>query len=78
MSEFTNKVIAQMAELESLRAQNAALITALDDAATSLETIAVRSFGESSRLDSKPQMRGYAGARAKVAREALAATKEES
>ena len=45
---------------------------ALHDAATSLETIHIRSFGEESFLDSKPQMRSFAGARAKVAREALA------
>ena len=54
-----------VAEVERLRG-------ALHDAATSLETIHIRSFGEESLLDSKPQMRSFAGARAKVAREALA------
>ena len=54
-----------VAEVERLRG-------ALHDAATSLETIHIRSFGEESFLDSKPQMRSFAGARAKVAREALA------
>lgn len=59
---------------DQLREQVALLREALHDAATSLETIAVRSYGEESYLDSKQQMRGYAGARAGVAREALAAT----
>ena len=44
---------------------------ALIDAATSLETIHVRSYGEDSFLDSKQEMRSYAGSRAKIARAAL-------
>ena len=44
---------------------------ALIDAATSLETIHVRSYGEDSFLDSKHEMRSYAGSRAKIARAAL-------
>ena len=44
---------------------------ALIDAATSLETIHMRSYGEDSFLDSKHQMRSFAESRAKVAREAL-------
>lgn len=44
---------------------------ALIDAATSLETIHVRSYGADSFLDSKEQMRSFAESRAKVAREAL-------
>ena len=44
---------------------------ALIDAATSLETIQVRSYGEDSFLDSKHEMRSYAGSRAKIARAAL-------
>lgn len=44
---------------------------ALIDAATSLETIHVRSYGKDSFLDSKHEMRSYAGSRAKVARQAL-------
>lgn len=55
-----------------LESQNAALIAALDAAATSLETINLRSFGEDSGLDSKAEMRSYAGSRASVARDALA------
>jgi len=54
-----------VAEVERLR-------QALIDAATSLETIHVRSYGEDSFLDSKHEMRSYAGSRAKVARVALA------
>ena len=54
-----------VAEVERLR-------EALTDAATSLETIHVRSYGEDSFLDSKHEMRSYAGSRAKVARAALA------
>lgn len=53
-----------VAEVELLR-------EALTDAATSLETIHVRSYGEDSFLDSKHEMRSYAGSRAKVARAAL-------
>ena len=41
------------------------------DAATSLETIAIRSYGEDSYLDSKPQMRAFAQARASVAMKKL-------
>ena len=54
-----------VAEVERLR-------QALIDAATSLETIHVRSYGEDSFLDSKQEMRSYAGSRAKIARVALA------
>ena len=53
-----------VAEVERLR-------QALIDAATSLETIHVRSYGEDSFLDSKQEMRSYAGSRAKIARAAL-------
>ena len=53
-----------VAEVERLR-------QALIDAATSLETIHVRSYGEDSFLDSKHEMRSYAGSRAKIARAAL-------
>lgn len=53
-----------VAEVERLR-------EALIDAATSLETIHVRSYGEDSFLDSKQEMRSYAGSRAKIARAAL-------
>ena len=58
----------RMAELE------AALKVAREiaiDAATSLETIAIRSYGEDSYLDSKPQMRAFAQARASIAMEEL-------
>ena len=54
-----------VAEVERLR-------QALIDAATSLETIHVRSYGEDSFLDSKQEMRSYAGSRAKISRAALA------
>ena len=51
------------------------LLAALNDAATSLETIAIRSYGESSCLDSKQQMRGFAASRARFARKAIASVK---
>ena len=54
---------------------NQDLLEALEDAATSLETIQLRSFGEDSFLDSKPEMRSYAGSRASVARAAIAKAK---
>ena len=53
-----------VAEVERLR-------QALIDAATSLETIHLRSYGEDSFLDSKHEMRSYAESRAKIARAAL-------
>lgn len=63
------------ARATDLEAQNTALIAALDAAATSLETINLRSFGEDSGLDSKAEMRSYAGSRASVARNALVKAK---
>ena len=59
---------------EAIR-QRDELLVALHDAATSLETIQLRSFGQDSFLDSKPEMRSYAGSRAAVAREAIAKAK---
>lgn len=59
-------------EHDKLLVENARLRAALDDAATSLETIAIRSHGEESYLDSKPQMRAFAQARADVVRKDLA------
>lgn len=61
---------------ELLEKQRDELVEALNNAATSLETIQLRSFGEESYLDSKPQMRAFAGARAGVARAAIASVKE--
>lgn len=49
---------------------------ALDDAATSLETIQLRSYGDDSYLNHPEQMRGYAGSRGGVVRQALADTEE--
>lgn len=66
-------VLARMNEAEQQRDE---LLAALHDAATSLETIQLRSFGEDSFLDSKPEMRSYAGSRAAVAREAIAKAKD--
>ena len=51
------------------------MLAELEDAATSLETIQLRSFGEDSFLDSKPEMRSYAGSRASVVRAAIAKAK---
>lgn len=56
------------AEIAELKRQRDELLNALQDAATSLETIQLRSFGEDSYLDNKSSMRLYAGARAAVAR----------
>ena len=63
---------------DELVAMNKELLAALHDAATSLETIQLRSFGEDSFLDGKPEMRSYAGSRAAVAREAIAKAKAAS
>ncbi|HQY77380.1 MAG TPA: hypothetical protein PLT54_11625 [Rhodoferax sp.] len=54
-----------------LEAENKRLRDALNDAATSLETIQLRSYGEDSNLSTMLEVRGYAGNRAKVARAAL-------
>ena len=60
---------------DELVQMNQELLVALEDAATSLETIQLRSFGEDSFLDSKPEMRSYAGSRASVVRAAIAKAK---
>lgn len=67
------------AEADNLRQQLAdsqkqvtMLRDALDEAATSLETIKLRSHGDESYLNHMDQVRGYAGSRATVVREALA------
>ena len=60
---------------DELVQMNQDLLAALEDAATSLETIQLRSFGEDSFLDSKPEMRSYAGSRASVVRAAIAKAK---
>ena len=62
--------------IKQLTRQRDLAVEAASDAATSLETIQLRSFGEESYLDSKPQMRAFAGARAKIARDALSTIKE--
>lgn len=54
-----------------LEADVARLREALNDAATSLETIQLRSYGEDSGLSTLLEVRGYAGNRAKVARAAM-------
>jgi len=61
--------------IAELKRQRDELLAALHDAATSLETIQLRSFGADSYLDDKHSMRAYAGARAAVAREAMGKTK---
>lgn len=63
------------AEITELKRQRYELLAALHDAAISLETIQLRSFGANSLLDDKLLMREYAGSRAFVAREAISATK---
>lgn len=63
------------AEITELKRQRDDLLAALNDAATSLETIQLRSFGEESCLDSKPEMRSYAGSRAGISRDVIAKIK---
>ena len=60
---------------EQVHKMNKDLLAALEDAATSLEAIQLRSYGEDSFLDSKPEMRSYAGSRASVAMAAIAKAK---
>ena len=62
-------------ERSKLARQRDELLNYLHDAATSLETIAVRSYGEESYLNSKEQMRGYASSRAAATREDIARAK---
>lgn len=71
-SEYAAHAINRHDELVQM---NQELLAALEDAATSLETIQLRSFGEDSFLDSKPEMRSYAGSRASVVRAAIAKAK---
>ena len=71
-SEYAAHAINSHDELVQI---NQDLLEALEDAATSLETIQLRSFGEDSFLDSKPEMRSYAGSRASVVRAAIAKAK---
>lgn len=71
-SEYAAHAINSHDELVQM---NQDLLEAMEDAATSLETIQLRSFGEDSFLDSKPEMRSYAGSRASVVRAAIAKAK---
>ena len=71
-SEYAAHAINSHDELVQM---NQDLLEVLEDAATSLETIQLRSFGEDSFLDSKPEMRSYAGSRASVVRAAIAKAK---
>ena len=61
---------AEIAKYKSLCDQ---MGEALNDAATSLETIAMRSYGDESYLNTMHQVRGYASSRASVARKDLEA-----
>lgn len=70
-------IMMESAYLE-LKQQRDELLAALKDAATSLETIQLRSFGEESYLNHKDQMRGYAGTRAGIARAAIAKAEAQS
>lgn len=76
---YRNKVARYVAHSvashDELVAQRDELLAALHDAATSLETIQLRSFGDDSYLDDKHSMRAYAGARAAVARESMKKSK---
>ena len=72
MAEYVLHAINSHDELVQM---NQDLLAAMEDAATSLETIQLRSFGEDSFLDSKPEMRSYAGSRASVVRAAIGKAK---
>ena len=72
MAEYVLHAINSHDELVQM---NQELLEELEDAATSLETIQLRSFGEDSFLDSKPEMRSYAGSRASVVRAAITKAK---
>ena len=62
--------------IANLTKQRDLAVDAASVAAVSLETIQLRSFGEESYLDSKPQMRAFAGARAKIARDIISTIQE--
>ncbi len=66
------------ADLDALQADNARLREGLDEAATSLETIQLRSYGDESYLNHMDQVRGFAGSRSRVAKEALATTPDDA
>lgn len=70
-NELMEALALQSADMDSMMLQVMLLRDALNDAATSLETINLRSYGLNSFLDSKEQIRGYAGSRAFAAREEL-------
>lgn len=70
--ELMEALAKQSVDMDSMMVQIMLLRDALDDAATSLETINLRSYGQESFLNSKEQMRGFAGSRAFAAREELA------
>jgi len=63
---------------DQLRSHINVLRDALDAAATSLETIQLRSYGDESYLNHMDQVRGFAGSRARVAKESIASTPEQS
>lgn len=72
IAHLNDEIAGLRSDKAMLQKKRVDLLMALDDAATSLETIELRSYGESSCLDSKIQMRGYAGSRSRVARKAIA------
>jgi len=69
--ELTEALTRQSADMDAMMLQVMLLRDALDAAATSLETISMRSCGPNSFLDNKEQMRSFAHSRAFVAREEL-------
>ena len=62
---------ANPAAILALIQQRDELLRIAGDAATSLETIHIRSFGDDSYLNHPDQMRAYAGSRAGVVRKEL-------
>jgi len=75
MDEFIQSAEEMAERISELERQRDELLAALHDAATSLETIQLRSFGEDSYLDDKHSMRAYAGSRAKSASDAITKAK---
>ncbi len=75
IAHLNDDIAGLKSDVAYVEKQRDELLVALHDAATSLETIQLRSYGEESYLDSKQQMRAYAGARAIAAREDIANAK---
>ena len=76
IDERTGGVVRLMAERDTLRTQNQALLEALKDAATSLQTISLFAGLKVADMDSMSDVRGYAHSRCTVAMTAAIALAE--